>query len=114
MAHVGAGQLRDRVAFDPPAGETDVLGGKSEAWGEGQPTAAQLIYQKGSEAVEAARLAGRQVFKVRVRSMSKTRAVTTDYRMRDVRRGNVYNIIEVDPITDRRWVYIVVEGPVVT
>jgi len=108
-----AGNLTERVAFDAPSGTTDAFGGTSEAWTAGDPVAAQWIFQRGSEAVEAARLAGRQMFKIKVRSSTATRAVTTDYRMRDVRRGDAYNIVNVDSITDRAWVYIEIEGPVV-
>ena len=55
---------------------------------------------------------GRAIYKVKVRSSTKSRSITTDYRMRDVRRGTEYQIREVDPITDRAWVYLVVESGV--
>ena len=106
-----AGRLRESVAFDAPNGTADAFGGTSESFSNGNPVSAQMIYQKGDEAVQSARLAGRQVFKIKVRSSSTTRAVTTDHRMRDVRRGDVYNILEVDKITDRAWVWMQVEGP---
>lgn len=105
--------LTERVAFDAPTGGTDAFGGETEAWTEQHVCAAQWIYQKGSETVEAARLAGRQMFKLKVRSSTATRAVTTDYRLRDVRRGTTWNIRECDAITDRQWVFLVVEGETV-
>ncbi|AJY47851.1 hypothetical protein TM49_01575 [Martelella endophytica] len=71
---------------------------------------AEFIYSKGSEVVEAARLEGRPIYKLRVRSCSAVRAVTTDWRLRDARRNVEYAIIEADSITDRRWTYIVIEG----
>lgn len=109
-----AGKLTERVAFDAPSGTTDAFGGDTVAWTAGNPVSAQWIYGKGDEGVQAARQAGRKAYKIKVRSSAAMRAVTTDYRMRDVRRGTSWNVIEVDAITDRAWVYIVVEGPVVT
>lgn len=118
----GAGALRERVAFDEPTGATGAFGGADEGWTERYACAAQFIYQSGSEAVQAARLAGRSIYKVRVRSSQATRAITSAYRMRAVRRGlpngvdgdplpgGRWNITEVDSITDRKWVHIVVEG----
>ncbi len=109
-----AGALTERVAFDAPTGGTDAFGGETVGWAEHHVCAAQWIYGKGDESVQAARQAGRSAYKLKVRSSAKTRAVTTDYRLRDVRRVQTWNITEVDAITDRRWVFLVVEGPVVT
>jgi head-tail adaptor len=120
-----AGLLRGRVAFDAPNGVADGFGGETIAWTEGDPISAQWLYAKGDETVEAARNAGRKSYKIKVRSSAATRAITEDYRMRDLRRGlprgvtgdtlpgDRWNVIEVDAITDRRWVYVVVEGPMV-
>lgn len=115
------GKLTESFAFDAPNGGTDAFGGSAVGWSEQFERRCDVIYQKGSEAVEAARLAGRAVFKVKLRNDSATRQITTDWRARDVRRGNLsgefpgveYNILEADAITDRAWVYLVVEGPVV-
>lgn len=104
------GALTERVAFDEPTGGTDAFGGTIEAWTEHHVCAAQWVYGRGDESVQAAREAGRKAYKIKVRSCAATRALTTDYRMRDVRRSTVWNIVEVDAITDRAWIYIVVEG----
>lgn len=117
-----AGALTERVAFDAPNGSTDAFGGTTESFTEHYACAAQWIYGKGDESVQAAREAGRKSFKIKVRSCAKTRAITEDYRMRDVRRGlpsgvtgdtlpgSRWNIVECDAITDRAWVYLVCEG----
>ena len=105
------GKLTEAVAFDQPTGSADAFGGETEAWTETHACRAQWTYGKGDESVQAARQAGRSAYKVKVRSCAATRALTTDYRMRDTRRGTVWNITEVDAITDRAWVYIVVTGP---
>ena len=106
-----AGALHERVAFDEPTGTTDAFGGTAEAWKERHVCAAQWIYGKGDESVQAAREAGRKAYKIRVRSCAAMRAVTEGYRMRDMRRLTVWNVVEIDAVTDRAWVYVTVEGP---
>lgn len=120
----GAGDLAERFAFDSPTTSPDGSGGTEIGWAEQFSRAAQVIYSRGNESVEAARLTGRSIYKVKLRSDSGTRAITTDWRARDVRRGlpsgvagdalpgTRYNIREADAITDRAWVYLVVEAGV--
>ena len=105
------GRLQERVAFDEPTGTTDAFGGTTEAWTERHVCAAQWLYGKGDESVQAAREAGRKAYKIRVRSCAATRAVTEGYRLRDTRRGTVWNVREVDAVTDRAWVHVTIEGP---
>lgn len=106
-----ARKLHEAVAFDALSGAADAFGGTSEVFTETHACRAQWIYARGDESVQAAREAGRSAYKIKVRSCEATRALTMDHRMRDTRRGTVWNIIEVDAITDRAWVYIVVQGP---
>lgn len=108
---VGA-SLAERFAFDSPTAVPDGFGGSEVGWAEQFQRRAQVIYSRGNESVEAARLAGRSIYKVKLRNDSGTRSITTDWRARDVRRGVVYNIREADAITDRAWVYLVVEAGV--
>ena len=117
-----AGALFQKVAFDEPTGGTDAFGGKAEAWTERHVCRAQMAYGTGSETVQAAREAGRKSYKIRVRSCAASRAITEGYRIRDVRRGlpigvsgdtlpgDRWDIREVDAVTDRAWVYIVIQG----
>lgn len=107
-------RLHESVAFDRPSGSTDAFGGQGVAWTEAHACRAEFIYQSGDEAVQAGREAGRQSFKIKIRSCTASRALTTDHRMRDVRRSTAYNVTDVDAIIDRRWVWLKVEGPVVT
>lgn len=104
--------LTERFAFDSPTTDPDGSGGNEIGWAEQFSRAAQVIYSRGNESVEAARLAGRSIYKVKLRSDSGTRTITTDWRARDVRRNVFYNIREADAITDRAWVYLVVEAGV--
>lgn len=47
--------------------------------------------------------------KVKLRSSSESRSIEQHWRMRDARRGAIYQVKEVDAVTDRAWVYLVVE-----
>lgn len=111
----GSGGLTERVAFDAPRAETDVYGGTEDGW---QPAAlalvrwAAFIYQRGEEDVQGDRLTGSSRFKVRIQQSAAARAITTDYRMRDLRRGTAYQLREIDAVTDDQWIYLVVESGV--
>jgi len=114
----GAGDLRHRVAFDRREKADDGAGNTQRKFVEQFQRRAAFIYAGGGEAVMAARLEGRGILKVRVRSCLQTRTITQDWQMRDVRTGDfvngvwtgaTYAIKEVDAATDRMWVYLVVE-----
>lgn len=107
-----AGLLRERVAFDAEQTTPDGSGGQVRSWVESFSCAAEIRYERGREAVEAGGLTGTASFKVRVRSSSQSRALTTEHRMRDLRRELVFNIREVDAITDRASVWLLVESGV--
>jgi head-tail adaptor len=111
---VTAGKLKERFVFDSPTTAPDGFGGQEVGWTEEFTRAAEVIYQRGSEAIEAARLTGRSIYKIKLRGDSGTRTITTDWRARDARRGTQYNIREVDAVTDRAWVYLVVESGTAT
>jgi hypothetical protein len=111
-----AGDLTHRVAFDKrPAQADDGYGNTLGPFTEQFQRAAAFVYAGGGETVMAARLEGRGVMKVRVRSDSQTRLIAQDWRIRDVRsnadaaKQTVYAIKEVDAVTDRFWVYLMVE-----
>lgn len=106
------GYLQELVAFDAPAISPDGSGGVEQGWTELFQARAEFIYSRGSEAVDAARLQGRAIYKVKLRSSTQARGLTTDYRMRDVRRNTAYQIREADAITYRAWVYLIVESGV--
>lgn len=105
-----SGKLTEHFAFDYPV-ETDNPDGKvSTTWEKRHEDLVEVIYSRGSEVIAAARLEGRPIFKLRLRSCAPALLITTDWLARDVRRGTKYSIREVDSITDRQWIYIVVEG----
>lgn len=117
-------RLRERVAFDKIVGTPDGSGGEDRAWSQQVLCWGQVIYARGSEVIDAARLQGRAAYKIKIRSCTASRLITPDWRMRDVRRGlpsgvsgdplagQRYNIREVDAITDPDWIYLVVESGV--
>jgi hypothetical protein len=75
-----AGDLTDAVAFDEPEQSAGAGGVVSTIWTERLACRAQFTYSRGSEAVEAARLEGRPIYKVRVRQCNAARQITTDWR----------------------------------
>lgn len=107
-----AGAMRHRVAFDVPVETPDGSGGRERGWSEMGAYWAELIYQRGREAVQAGAVTGTATFKLRVQADPVTRALTTACRLRDLDRDVALNIREVDAITDPAWVWIVAEGGV--
>lgn len=108
-----SGRLFEAVAFDAMTESDDGYGGQTKGWSEQFSTRAEFIYKSGGEAVEAARLTGKSIFTVRLRSFSDSRAILPEWRMRDTRRGTVYNVRSVDAVADRRHVFLTVESGVV-
>ena len=60
-----AGSLTEAVAFDEPTGTRDEFGGESTNWAERIACRAEWIYGKGDETLQAARNAGRKVYKIK-------------------------------------------------
>ena len=119
----GVGPMRERVAFDKPETAPKASGGMTRTFVEQFRRDAQFIYQRGDEEVLAGAREGTRRFKVRVASSTGTRGIAADWRMRHLLReerdpetgelvAGVYNVVEVDTITSRTWVYIVVESGV--
>ena len=113
MARPNAGSLRERVAFDARSEIDDGYGNTVAGdFGERFQCRAEFRSRGGSEAVMAARLEGRNTFGVYVRSSSQSHRLTTDWRMRDVRRDITYAIVAVDAVTEPAWVYLTVQSGV--
>ncbi|MCO6386355.1 phage head closure protein [Aliihoeflea sp. 40Bstr573] len=106
---VTATDLRHRVSFGKRVEIDDGYGNTVGDFAVEFSCRAALRHRGGSEAVMAARLEGRQILGVYVRSSENTRRITPDWRMQD-ERGTEYAIDVVDSITDRRWVYLTVES----
>lgn len=106
-----AGDLAHLVAFDMRPEVDDGAGNThSGPFTEQFRDRAAFSHRGGSEAVMAARLEGRQILGVYVRSSALTRQITSDWQMRDLRAGTAYAIDAVDTVTDPKWVYLIVES----
>ncbi len=105
----GAGDLYHRVAWDKPGGGSDGHGGRRSAFVEQFQTRAGFTPLRGSEAVIASRLEGRQPIVVRVRATSQTRQITPDWRMRDVRKETEFAVRSIAETKDRLWLDVMVE-----
>ena len=109
------GRNMHRIAFDQPVGLANDLGGKSCIWSEVFSTSGMFRYvAAGSgEDVRAGRHAGVMTYKVKIRATSASKAITTDYQMRTTADSVVFNVSEVDILSERGFVWLEVRGPVV-
>lgn len=99
----GAGDLRERVAFEYRAYSTDGYGNEqAAAWTEAFNVAAQIKPARGAESIQAARLAGKQPVVITVRVSTNTKMVRVEWRARDVRSGVIYNIRSIVNSDERR------------
>lgn len=107
---IETGLLKERIAFDKREVKIDGYGNERGefvpqfvVWGRKR----MLV---GGETVLANRLAGRAPAIVTVRSATWTRQVTTDWRCRDNRSGEIFAIRAVTPSEDRAHIDFLVEG----
>lgn len=113
------GLMRDRISLRAPVESTGPGGVVSTVFEERYRGAAQFIFQRGSEVIEAARQEGRAIYKIRVAQCRATRDVTTDWIMIDIRRyaenaagqaiSGRYAITGIDSISEPAWVWLTVE-----
>lgn len=116
------GSMREAVAFDAPLQVDDGHSGVIDGWTDDDAAVkcrAHFRFLRGGEAVQAARLAGRQPIVVTVYRSSQTRQITEDWRMRDARNGTYdvdgnwtgpqYNIRTIVPTEDQQFLEITVE-----
>ena len=85
----------EEVAFDAPARVADGRRGTDNGFAAPEAaylTRARFRYLRGGETVQAARLTGTQPVVVIFRFDAGAPDITTDWRMRDLKDGTVYNI----------------------
>lgn len=113
-----------RVAFDrPEVGDEGEYGGHATDFVETLICRAEVTYKRGSEVVDAARLQGRSVFEIKIRKIGCAPNIASDWRMRtvgiglpdgngpdDSLPGARYNVREVDALSDKKWVFLIVES----
>lgn len=100
-----AGDLYESVAFDRRAEthDPDDDGNTLGEWVEQFRCRAGYIHLRGGENVVASRLQGEHPQVIFVRASRQARAVTPDWRVRDVRTGIAFNIRDISPTADRAW-----------
>lgn len=113
------GLMRDMISLREPVESAGPGGVVVTVFEERYRGAAQFIFQRGSEVIEAARQEGRAIYKIRVAKCQATRKVTTDWIMVDTRRyaenasghavSGRYAVTGVDTISDPAWVWLMVE-----
>ena len=108
----GAGQLVERVAFEKKGAGSDGLGGSTTPWAEQFQCRAGYTHLRGGETVLAARLEGTHTVVIRIRSSSQSRTVSTDWRVKDVRTGKIYNIRDITPTDDRMFLDVLAQSGV--
>jgi head-tail adaptor len=115
LVQTGAGRLFWHVAFDQRQDLIDEYGNTVGAWVEQFQRRAEFRTMPGSEAVQAAMLAGRQPMEMHVRIDAQVALVGNDWQVRDVRNGLAYNIRDVrKDTTNRSMMVFRVEGGVAT
>ena len=112
-----AGDLRYRVKFSERNVVGDEYGNPTTGWVDRFTVAANITPQQGGEAVDAARLAGRQPVTIRVRRSADTALIRTDWKATNVGDGTEYNIrTAIDPeqgtVEHGKWVECLAEAGV--
>lgn len=101
-----------RVGFFQPVAIDDGYGNVTSGFAD-EPdfdTYAEILDKAGGETVQAARLTGRNLANITVRSYSRTREVTTSWLAKDMRYGTIYNIRSIiDPNGKRRLIEMLCE-----
>lgn len=113
-----AGDLRHRVGFFRRPVVSDGHG-NNEGEFAAVPNfecAARIQIKFGGETVLAERLQGQQVATITVRRSQATLAVTTDWRIQDMREGTIWAIRSgpVDPDDGRMWLEFLCQSGVAT
>lgn len=105
---MGAGELKELIAFDARSEAETSYGVTIGEWDEQFRVASGFTYLQGGEDVMAQRIQGTQPIVIKVRDSYDTRQITTEWRARDVRRSTVFNIRGVKPSKDRGYLDILV------
>jgi len=110
---MASGTLRERVSFAVRAEFQDEFGNPVAGWVEQFQDSAGYAHLRGGETVIAARLENRHPQVIRVRANSKTRQVTSEWRITDTRTQVEYAIKDVTASTDNKWIDFLCERGVV-
>jgi head-tail adaptor len=113
---VNAGELRERVRFDRLVEVEDGAGNMQSGWApNGEDVAAKIQPLRGSEAVLAGKLQGRQPVEITVRWSPRLAtgdsAIHTDDRAVNLATGEAYNIRSIEnPDMRKVWLTMIAEA----
>lgn len=112
---MSAGELREKLVFEKRAEEADAYGNTQGDWEEQFTVRARIRPRFGGETVLSERLANRQPYTITIRSSMQARAVTADWRVRNARTDEVFNIRSVvNPDEKNAYIELLCEGGVAT
>lgn len=111
---MSAGKLQHRVIFDEPQSTRDEAGGEVQSWQARFNVAADFIRLRGNEKVVAARMEGTQPTVIIVRVSADTAQIRSDWRARDARTGEEFNIHVPVKSDDRKYYEIMATSGVAT
>jgi head-tail adaptor len=114
LNRTGAGRLDQRIAFDQRVEFDDGSGNTVGDWETQFAVAGEIVWQRGGEAVMAARLAERQPLTIRVRKSSDTIRIAPAWRARNIRSGEEFQIRTVTPDNSRAMIELLCEAGVAT
>lgn len=95
-----------RLAFDQRSDTDDGFGNIKGDWVYKFTLWAGKVYRAGRESVEGGGLKPSQSVTVTIRNDSQSRLITDDWRIRDSRTGEAFNIRSIRPGGDRENVLI--------
>lgn len=104
-----AGELRERFEFQERPSQSDGYGNEQGPWQARYECAARRQMLRGGETVMASRLEGRQPAVLTIRANSMARRITTDWRARDIRTEEIWNIRSISPSEKRDFIELLVE-----
>lgn len=93
MTAFPAGRLKDRVALERRA--LDANGDRLGDWEAIATCAASILYRVGTETVLQSRLEGAAVVEVVVRDQGAIAGLGTGWRVRDVRKGRIFDVTAI-------------------
>jgi SPP1 family predicted phage head-tail adaptor len=113
MPREDAGQFQEMVALDERQPMDDGYGNVVAGdWAEQFTCHAGFTWLRAGEAVMAHRLESKNPAVIRIRVSSATDRITNDWRVRDTRRGTVFNIRGITLDNSRAFVDLLVEAGV--
>jgi len=104
-----AGKLSNQLEFQERIVVSDGAGNERGDFIGQFERSARIQPKFGGETVMAARLSGVQPAVITVRTSNDTKRITTDWRARDVRNGDIWNIRSITVTEDRAGIEMLAE-----